>query len=689
MKHRYSFITSFFILITVCTMVILGLFKNVQENATYDEFALGDQTVEAISYLMLEKAAELDPNYEMIQFDESNGAISDEQKASVNSSLRSMFSQYTTLLDNDENFGYEIHYNDQTISHNMPEKLDKSQALYYNEIYFDNESVQASQNSSYYYYDFLNEDDLYYVYEQANVVLNGNAYNQVYINLPKNISFTFYIPKDLESNRKIIVNSLNIPDAFAQFLIFALIIVALIILVFVLIFPIEIETKAQPFCSAVRMKLEIAVIFYTSALTLLLAGSIYLSGKTMNGTILRWLEQYKIFQPQLICYLLNFIVYIITFTTIACVYVYIKNMIKKKPLHFLKTNSLTGMLISYIKLFLDKTASFDLANDLNKKLLISVGINTLACIILCLFTPFGILLAIGYGILCFFYLKKQLNKVQEDYLSTLEHAMSLAKGDFEITQNQDAGIFNSLEYELSSIQVGFETSLKEKIKSQNLKTELITNVSHDLKTPLTGIKNYLELLNDPDLDLKTRNEYLTTLTNYTDRLNNLIQDLFEISKANSGNIDLEPQKINLIEFMEQVHAENMSLLEEKNLILVFEHDDEDIYCTFDPDKTVRIFENLISNISKYTLENTRVFVTCKKEKNFATITYKNISKTFLNFDPEQITERFVRGDASRHESGSGLGLAIIKSFAEIQDGQFKIEIDGDVFKAILKLPLFK
>ena len=110
MKHRYSFITSFFILITVCTMVILGLFKNVQENATYDEFALGDQTVEAISYLMLEKAAELDPNYEMIQFDESNGAISDEQKASVNSSLRSMFSQYTTLLDNDENFGYITQY---------------------------------------------------------------------------------------------------------------------------------------------------------------------------------------------------------------------------------------------------------------------------------------------------------------------------------------------------------------------------------------------------------------------------------------------------------------------------------------------------------------------------------------------------------------------------------------------------
>ncbi len=689
MKHKYSFITSFFILITVCTMTILGLFKNVQENATYDEYALGDQTIEAISYLMLEKTDELDPDYEMITFDETDAPISDEQKASVNSSLRSMFSQYTIQLDNDENFGYKVHFNDQTITHNIPNNIDKTKALYYNEIHFDNESIQASQNSSYYCYDFLSVDDLYHVYEQANFILSGNARNQVLINLPKNISFTFYIPKDLEANKKIIVNSLNIPDAFIQFIIFAIIIVAIIILAFILIFPIEIETKTQPFYSAVRMKFEIACIFYTCALTIFLPGCLYLSGKIMNGSILRWLEQYKIFKPQFICYLLNFIAYIITFTTIACIFVYVKNIIKTKPLHFLKTNSLSGMFISYIKLVLNEAATFDLANSLNKKILIFVGVNMIACIILCLFGPFGILLAIGYGILCFVYLKKQLEKVQENYLLTLEHAMSLAKGDFEITQNQDAGIFNSLEYELSSIQVGFETSLKEKIKSQNLKTELITNVSHDLKTPLTGIKNYLELLNNPDLDSKTRNEYLTTLTSYTDRLNNLIQDLFEISKANSGNIDLEPQKINLIEFMEQVHAENMSLLEEKSLILVFEHDDKDICCKFDPDKTVRIFENLISNISKYALENTRVFVTCKKEKNYATITYKNISKTFLDFDPEQITERFVRGDASRHESGSGLGLAIIKSFAEIQDGQFKIEIDGDVFKAILKLPLFK
>lgn len=688
MKHRYSFITSFFILITVCTLIILGLFKNVQENAIYDEYALGAQTLEALSYLMLEKTAELDPDYEMIAFKETNEKISDEQKANINSSLHSLFSQYTTQLDHDENFGYEIHYNNQTITHNMPKNLDKSKALYYNEIYFDNESIQSSQNLSYYYYDFFSSDDLYDIYEQANFILNGNARNQVYINLPKNISFVFYIPKDLESNQKIIVNSLNIPDAFAQFLMVALLIVAFIILIFILVFPVEIETKSQPFRSAVSMKFETAFIFYSCVLSVLIAGCVYLSGKTMNGSILRWLKQYKIFEPQFVCYLLNFIVYIITFTTIACAYVYIKNIFKKKPLYFLKTHSFTGMFISYIKQVLDKTATFDLANDLNKKLLTFVVINTLVCIILCLLVPLGILLAIGYGILCFFYLKKRLNKMQENYLSTLEHAMSLAKGDFEITQNQDAGIFNSLEYELSSIQVGFETSLKEKIKSQNLKTELITNVSHDLKTPLTGIKNYLELLNDEKLDSKTRNEYLTILNSYTDRLNNLIQDLFEISKANSGNIDLDPQRINLIEFMEQVHAENMSLLEEKNLLLVFEHDEEDIYCTFDPDKTVRIFENLISNISKYTLENTRVFVTCKKEKNFATITYKNISKTFLDFDPEQITERFVRGDSSRHESGSGLGLAIIKSFAEIQDGQFKIEIDGDVFKAILELPLF-
>lgn len=234
--------------------------------------------------------------------------------------------------------------------------------------------------------------------------------------------------------------------------------------------------------------------------------------------------------------------------------------------------------------------------------------------------------------------------------------MALAQGDFDNEYNENVKIFSSLEYELSRIQVGFESALKERIKSQNLKTELITNVSHDLKTPLTGIKNYLELLDDENLDKDTRKEYINMLQNYSDRLNNLVVDLFEVSKANSGNIELHPQDINLIEFIEQIHAENAQSLEEKNLTLILKTNDEDIHCELDPNRSVRIFENLISNIAKYTLENTRVFVDIVKDKNIVKITYKNISKTYLDFDPKEIQERFVRGDASRHESGSGLGL---------------------------------
>ena len=211
---------------------------------------------------------------------------------------------------------------------------------------------------------------------------------------------------------------------------------------------------------------------------------------------------------------------------------------------------------------------------------------------------------------------------------------------------------------------------------------MISNVSHDLKTPLTGIKNYVELLNDPSISEEDKKSYLERLNQYTDRLSILITDLFEVSKANSGNIDLEYSNINIIEFMEQVCAENEELLQAKNLQLVTNLPEKEIHVCLDGNKTYRIFENLFTNISKYALENTRVFLDVKDIGNSVVITMKNTSKAPLDFDND-ITERFVRGDKSRHESGSGLGLAIVKSFIEVQNGTFMIETDGDLFKSIL------
>lgn len=172
------------------------------------------------------------------------------------------------------------------------------------------------------------------------------------------------------------------------------------------------------------------------------------------------------------------------------------------------------------------------------------------------------------------------------------------------------------------------------------------------------------------------------MNQYTDRLSILITDLFEVSKANSGNIDLEYSDINIIEFMEQVCAENEELLQAKNLQLVTNLPEKEIHVCLDGNKTYRIFENLFTNISKYALENTRVFLDVKDIGNSVVIIMKNTSKEPLDFDSD-ITERFVRGDKSRHEAGSGLGLAIVKSFTEVQNGTFMIETDGDLFKSIL------
>ncbi|MCF0246352.1 MAG: HAMP domain-containing histidine kinase, partial [Ileibacterium sp.] len=217
-----------------------------------------------------------------------------------------------------------------------------------------------------------------------------------------------------------------------------------------------------------------------------------------------------------------------------------------------------------------------------------------------------------------------------------------------------------------------------------MKTQLISNVSHDLKTPVTGIKSYAELITLTD-NIDDIHSYSKKLQNYTDRLSALIEDLFDVARANSGDIKLHPVTINLSELVEQVVVEWEDTLAKKQLHIVLDLPAEAL-TTVDPDKTMRIVDNLISNVNKYALENTRVFVTLKELDDCLQLSCKNISKTPLDFDASTITERFVRGDKSRHEPGTGLGLAIVKSFTEVQKGTCLIEVDGDLFKAILTFP---
>ena len=282
-----------------------------------------------------------------------------------------------------------------------------------------------------------------------------------------------------------------------------------------------------------------------------------------------------------------------------------------------------------------------------------------------------------------FWLKDKILKIQNDYNQLLDATHQLGQDNFQVDIDSDLGIFNSLKDEFNNIKVGFKKAVEEETKSQNMKNELISNVSHDLKTPLTCIKNYIVLLQDDTLSSNTRQEYINSLNQYVNRLTSLIEDLLEVSKANSGNIKLNLINLNIVALLEQTFTENKEVLESKNLTTIKNYANNEIKLNLDGDKTYRIFENLFTNISKYAMANSRVYLEIKETDDEVIIEFKNISATQMNFSAEEIVERFVRGDKSRHEAGSGLGLAIAKSFTEIQNGKFEIEIDGDLFKVII------
>lgn len=289
---------------------------------------------------------------------------------------------------------------------------------------------------------------------------------------------------------------------------------------------------------------------------------------------------------------------------------------------------------------------------------------------------------VTYALWLYGYLRHQLSQFHHDYQVVLEAMQSMSEGSFDCVDDKDFGKYSALKVYLSEIGHGFEAAVEEETRSSRMKTELITGVSHDLKTPMTGISSYVELLEDETIDDKTRQAYLGTLKKYVKRMNTLIEDLFDISKASSGNLKLEIIHLDALALLYQVKTEYDEMFEEKKLTVKILASDPHIYLDLDGSKTCRIFENLFDNIGKYALESTRVYLEMSQSPGQVDIYFKNISKDPMNFDPKEITERFVQGDQSRH-GGSGLGLAIVKSFTEIQNGQFEVLTDGDLFKAHL------
>ena len=265
----------------------------------------------------------------------------------------------------------------------------------------------------------------------------------------------------------------------------------------------------------------------------------------------------------------------------------------------------------------------------------------------------------------------------------------LARGDFSspIDTKYLIGDFKRYGQVLNDVQSGLEQAVQEHMKAEHLKTELITNVSHDIKTPLTSIVNYVDLLKKEDIPSPEAREYIAVLDRQSHRLKKLTEDLVEASKASSGalNVDLQPTDVNVL--FSQIEGEYQERLAACQLTLVTQPPAPGTVIRADSRLLSRVMDNLVSNICKYALPGTRVYVVSTLSREAVTISFKNVSRDELNISPDELMERFVRGDASRHTEGSGLGLSIARSLVQLQGGRFDLAIDADLFRADITFPL--
>jgi len=292
------------------------------------------------------------------------------------------------------------------------------------------------------------------------------------------------------------------------------------------------------------------------------------------------------------------------------------------------------------------------------------------------FFTFLILLAINGGAL---YLL--LNMIRQ--MRTLSAAgQAMANGDLSycVDTSDMKHEFREHGENLNSIGRGMAIAVNERMKSERFKTELITNVSHDLKTPLTSIVTYIDLLQKEDIQDEKAKEYIDTIARQSKKLKKLTEDLIDASKASSGALNVNMERVNISELLRQSSAEYGERMEAVNITPVVNMPEEDIYVRADGRLLWRVVENLLQNICRHGMPGTRAYLEARTENGRAVVSFKNISQQQLNIPVEELLERFVQGDESRSRGGSGLGLSIAESLTELMKGKIKLSLDGDLFK---------
>lgn len=521
--------------------------------------------------------------------------------------------------------------------------------------------------------------------------ISNSDYEEGYYNIDikpiKNMTFVYAVPKTITSYDNIrwgienadisIYESMGAGGAF---------IIAGIVALIALIFPIKKAKSTILFRKISKIPFEVWIIIIGLAIAALgpLAGQIIKA--TLNGDLQVIFVEIipSLIIPERIIWIFNFIIWLLSYSAVFFFVLVIKYVFNVGVIDYIKERTIFGMVIMLcvriIKRTLDEITKVDLREKNNKLIIKLLAINAVILLIITSIWFFGIPVVILYSVILFFIIRKYVDKISEKYSKLREATSKIAEGNLDVKIEEDLGLFEPFKGDLEKIQCGFKKAVDEEVKSQRMKTDLISNVSHDLKTPLTAIITYADLLKDENLSDEKRKQYIETLDRKAQRLQVLIENLFEVSKATSGNITLNIENIDVVSLMKQTLFELEDKLEEASLLVRKNMPKEKVILPLDSQRTFRVLENLIINITKYAMPNTRVFIDIIENEDDVAIIMKNMAAEEITFNVDTIAERFVRGDESRNAEGSGLGLAIAKSFVELQGGTFNISVDGDLFK---------
>ncbi|MDU1474948.1 MAG: HAMP domain-containing sensor histidine kinase [Clostridium perfringens] len=516
---------------------------------------------------------------------------------------------------------------------------------------------------------------------------NHGFYNEYEVKPIENMTYVYGIPKTLEYPDSLYYNEIYnetraLSDASMVFIMIGMVFVTLL----ALIIPFKYTRNILGFNKFTKIPLEINFIIAAIIMALTFESASLIISPTLQGGLSEALKMTSLPNLDIVTNIINVLYWIVIYGFVFYEVIYVKYIFNIGIKNYIRKNVLVYKFKEVIFAVLRKLVNYIKGIDLNKKsdkvLLIILVINFFIVSVLCSVWFFGILGLIIYSVLLFHFSRKYINKWKKDYNKILEKTKEISNGNLDSKDDEDCGFFNPMRDELNNIQKGFKAAVEEEVKSQRMKTELISNVSHDLKTPLTSIIAYVDLLKGEE-DEEKRKAYLETLERKSQRLKHLIEDLFEVSKATTGNINLNIMDVDISYLMKQVVLELDDKINESGLDVRLSLPEEKVILPLDGQRTYRVFENLIINVVKYALPNSRVYIEIKDGRENVEITIKNISADEITFNINEISDRFVRGDKSRNTEGSGLGLAIVKSFVELQGGKFNIEVDGDLFKAII------